>query len=287
MAIGWRAAVVGIAGLVTARAGGGPAPGVVAFAPTGSVERVEQVRLRFATPMVAFGDPRAAAPVAGIVQRGGDRVAGSTRRTMRSICPQPLAGGRRCTYALVAGLKDAAGAAVGPRRFTFDTGRPGDPRRRFPADGNERIEEGSGLPPRAQRRADSGVGRRERQLRDRRSWRGGAARHPPRCDAGDDRRARRSRTIGCGRSSRRPVPSPPDEGEAAEPKAVVVAARCRRALPAGGRVALVWGRRRRPRPTGWRRTGRIASTSRSAPPSPRASSAAAPTPPRRARRSSR
>ena len=35
--------------------------------------------------------------------------------------------------------------------------------------------------------------------------------------------------------------APPDEGEAAEPKAVVVAARCRRMLPAGGRVALVWG----------------------------------------------
>lgn len=239
MAIGWRAAVaVGIAGLVTARAGGGPAPGVVAFAPTGSVERVEQVTLRFATPMVAFGDPRAAAPVAGTCSQGATGRWVDAQNYAIDL-PQPLAGGRRCAYALVAGLKDAASGTLAPRRFTFDTGGPAI-RAAVPADGSERIEEDqvfllalNAAPTPASLAANASCAI------------DGVGEAVP-LDILPD--ATRTTIVGQAQQDYRlrsflqkAGATPPDEGEAVPPKSVIVAARCRRALPAGGRVALVWG----------------------------------------------
>ena len=242
MARGWRiAAVLALGALATARAGGGPAPGVAAFAPAGSVERVEQIKIRFVTPMVAFGDPRLPAPIAGTCS------AGATGRWVDAASyaidlPAPLAGGRRCTYALVAGLKDASGATLRPARFSFDTGGP-NIRANVPDDGGSGIEEdqvfllalNAAATPASvaanARCAIDGVG--EAVPLDI---------LPPATVA----------TIATGAGSglggyrlrsflQQAGAAPPDEGETAQPRAVVVAARCRRALPAGGRASLVWG----------------------------------------------
>lgn len=95
--------------LLAGHAGGEPRPGVELFSPLGSVERVEQIKLRFNTPMVAFGDPRLAAPLTG------NRSAGATgrwvdARTFAVDLPAPLPGDQRCSYTLVPGLKDASAA---------------------------------------------------------------------------------------------------------------------------------------------------------------------------------
>jgi len=71
--------------------------------------------------MVAFGDPRLAAPLTG------NRSAGATgrwvdARTFAVDLPAPLPGDQRCSYTLVPGLKDASGSPIAARRFDFDTG---------------------------------------------------------------------------------------------------------------------------------------------------------------------
>ncbi len=231
------AIVVGVLALAV-RAGGGPAPGVAAFSPTGSVERVEQIKVRFATPMVAFGDPRLPAPVAGTCS------AGATGRWVDAQnfaidLPTPLAGGRRCLYRLVAGLKDAAGAVLRPQAFAFDTGGP-NIRAVVPNEGGSRIEEdqvfllalnAAATPASVAARAScaiDGVGEAVPLdlLPD-------TARAAIVAGAQQDYRVRSF--------LQQAGAAPPDEGEAAQPKAVVVAARCRRTLPAGGRVDIVWG----------------------------------------------
>ena len=235
--------VAGIAGLVAglafARAGSGPAPAVAAFAPTGSVERVEQIKLRFTTPMVAFGDPRLPAPVAGTCS------AGATGRWVDAQSyaidlPRPLAGGRRCRYELVAGLKDAAGAAVdGQRRFAFDTGGPAI-RAAFPDDGSDRVEEdqifllalnAAPTPASLAARTSCAID--------------GVGEAVPLDILPDTTRAtivgQAQRDYRLRRFLQAAGAVPADEGEAVQPASVVVAARCRRALPAGGRVAVVWG----------------------------------------------
>jgi len=229
--------VIGIIGLVTARAGGGPAPGVAAFAPAGSVERVEQITLRFATPMVAFGDPRLPAPVMGTCSAGGTgRWVDAQSYTID--LPAPLVGGRRCAYELVTGVHDASGAAVGKRRFTFDTGGP-NIRAVLPDDGDGRIEEdqvfllalnATATPASVVAKAScaiDGVGEAVPLdiLAD-------ATRATIVAQAKQDYRLRSF--------LQKAGAAPPDDGEAAQPKAIVVAARCRRALPAGGRVGVVW-----------------------------------------------
>ncbi len=236
----WRAGIVGVAALVTARAGSGPPPAVAAFAPTGSVERVEQIKVRFATPMVAFGDPRLPAPVAGTCSQGATGRWVDAQNYAIDL-PAPLAGGRRCTYALVAGLKDAAGARVGGQsRFTFDTGGP-NVRAAVPDDGNRNIAEDqvfllalNAAPTAASLAAGAscaidGVGEAVPLdiLPD-------ATRATIVGQAQQDYRLRRF-LLAAGA-----VAPDADSGEQPQPKSVVVAARCRRALPAGGRVSLVW-----------------------------------------------
>jgi hypothetical protein len=106
------------------RAVSAPQAAVELFSPTGSVERVEQIKLRFTTPMVAFGDPRLPAPGVGdcTAKAPGRWV---DARTFAVDLAAPLPGGLRCTYTLSAGLKDAAGARVAGRTsFAFDTGGP-------------------------------------------------------------------------------------------------------------------------------------------------------------------
>ena len=236
----WRAAgIVGVVALAAVRADGGPSPAAV-FAPSGSVERVEQIKVRFATPMVAFGDPRLPAPIAGTCS------AGATGRWVDASSyaidlPAPLAGGRRCTYALTAGLKDSAGVVVGgPHRFVFDTGGP-NVRAVLPNDGSGRIEEDQVflLALNAAPTADTLAAGASCAI-------DGVGEAVPLDILPDATRA----TIVGGATSDMSVrnflqragavPANPEWNEQPQPKAVVVAARCRRALPAGGRVAIVW-----------------------------------------------
>ncbi len=74
--------------------------------------------------MVAFGDPRLAAPVTGNCSAGATG-RWTDAQSYAIDFPTPLAGGRRCAYTLTAGLKDASGAAIGgQRQFGFSTGGP-------------------------------------------------------------------------------------------------------------------------------------------------------------------
>ena len=242
---GWRTAivvgvVVPLALLVAGRAGGGPSPAVAAFSPAGSVERVEQIKVRFATPMVAFGDPRLPAPIAGTCSAGGTGRWVDAQSYAVDL-PAPLAGGRRCTYALVPGLRDAAGGAVGGQaRFVFDTGGP-TIRAVLPGDGSGRIEEdqvfllalnAAATPASVASGASCAID--------------GVGEAVPLDILPDATRAAIVAGDGYDYSRRsflrQAGATPPEAGEAAAPKAVVVAAHCRRALPAGGRVAIVWDR---------------------------------------------
>ncbi len=238
-AIAVAAAAAGVL-LVAVKATGDPRPGVELFSPLGAVERVEQIKLRFATPMVAFGDPRLPAPVVGNCS------AGATGRWVdaRSYAidlPAPLGGGQRCSYALVPGLKDAKGATVGMQRFAFDTGGP-NVRASTPESDGGTIEEDqifllalNAAPTPASVAANAscridGVGElvplEMLPVPTRDALVTGAAR---------DWRMRRFLVSAGWRAS--------DDSEAEkQPRAEIAAVRCRRALPAGGRMAIVWGK---------------------------------------------
>ena len=225
--------------LLTGHAGGDPRPGVELFSPLESVERIEQIKLRFNTPMVAFGDPRLAAPVTGNCSAGATS-RWVDARTFAVDLPAPLVGGKRCRYALVPGLKDAGGSPVAARRFDFDTGGP-NVRAVVPETGGGPVEEDqifllalNAAPTPASVAASAscrieGVGEivpldlLPNATRD--MLVAGGAR---------DWRLRQFLTTAGWRK---------DDDTTAEkqPRAEIVAARCGRALPAAGRVTVVWG----------------------------------------------
>ncbi len=236
----WWLAGLGTAA-ATAVAVSAPGPRVELFSPIGPVPRVEQIKVRFTTPMVAFGDPRLPAPVTGTCSEGATG-RWTDAQSYAIDFPAPLAGGRRCSYALVDGLKDASGAVVGgPRQFGFTTGGP-SVRAIAPQSGSGDIEEdqvflvalnaqptvasiaahaaclidgvGEAVPidvlPAAEvgRMLKAGAGEwRMRSLLERAGWK--------KPDYGDE-----------------PVP----------PRATILGLKCRRALPAGGTLTISWGR---------------------------------------------
>ena len=225
--------------LLAGHAGGEPRPGVELFSPLGSVERVEQIKLRFNTPMVAFGDPRLAAPLTG------NRSAGATgrwvdARTFAVDLPAPLPGDQRCSYTLVPGLKDASGSPIAARRFDIDAGGP-NVRAVVPETGGGAVEEdqifllalnaapiSESVAAKASCRIE-GVGEvlpldlLPSTTRD--TLVAG--------DARDWRRRQFLTTTGWRKNDDTTVDK--------QPRAEIAAARCRRALPSGGNVALVWG----------------------------------------------
>ncbi|WP_185964993.1 alpha-2-macroglobulin family protein [Glacieibacterium frigidum] len=222
------------------RAASAPQAGVELFSPSGSVERVEQIKIRFATPMVAFGDPRLPAPGTGncTAKAPGRWV---DARTFAVDLSAPLPGGLRCTYTLTPGLKDAAGArVVGRTTFAFDTGGP-NIRSIIPQEDSGSIEEDSvfllalnALPTPASVAAHAsctieGVG--EAVPLD---LLPNATRDKILSEAGQDYSVRRF----LGEAGQRKAEY---EGEEIPPRAEIVAAKCRRAFPAGGRVAILWG----------------------------------------------
>ncbi len=112
---------------------------VEAFSPQGTTKAVRQVQARFSLPLVALGDPRAAAPFDAECA-----VAGSGKwlddRTWVYDFVRDLPGGLRCEFRLRAGLKDAAGQRLAAETFRFDTGGPQVVAVR-PVDGDAAIDE--------------------------------------------------------------------------------------------------------------------------------------------------
>ena len=101
------------------------APGIAALSPQGTVKQVRQVAVRFATPMVPYGDPRSpgdplevACPVPG-QGRWVDA------RSWVYDFARTLPGGLRCTVRQRPGLTDLAGRPLPTTpEFAFDTGGP-------------------------------------------------------------------------------------------------------------------------------------------------------------------
>lgn len=127
------------AGLAQSGAESRKAAAVEAFSPQGGAKAVRQVQARFSLPLVALGDPRAAAPF-----EVDCPVAGSGTwlddRTWIYDFVRALPGGMRCEFRLRAGLNDAAGQPVAAETFRFDTGGPEVVAMR-PVDGDGAIDE--------------------------------------------------------------------------------------------------------------------------------------------------
>ncbi|KPF57636.1 hypothetical protein IP88_16675 [alpha proteobacterium AAP81b] len=217
---------------------GAPPARVEVFLPMGAVAGPEQISVRFSTPMVALGDPRLPAPITGNCSQGATGRWADAYSYAIDL-PTPLPGGHVCRYTLVPGLKDASGAAItGARQFVFSTGGP-TVRAVLPR--YTEIEEDqlflialNAAPTPASVAAGAaclveGVGEavpldvQPDKVRD--TVLNGAAK---------DWRVKEFLVEAGWRK--------PEYGEQ-EPraKAVIVAAKCRRTLPAGGAMTLVWG----------------------------------------------
>ena len=94
-------------------------PGVASFSPQGAVAAPRQIVVKFNTAMAAMGSD-AAAPVQGACAAGASGQWLDPQRYAIDL-PASLPGGRACSFTLVRGLADLAGRplpAVGPFRFT-------------------------------------------------------------------------------------------------------------------------------------------------------------------------
>ncbi len=94
-------------------------PGVGANGLGGAIERFT---LRFSQPMLALGDPRAAAPFATACAGTGRW---ADQQTWIYDFAAPLGGGTTCTFEAREGLRSTSGVDLtGQRRFTVDAGGP-------------------------------------------------------------------------------------------------------------------------------------------------------------------
>lgn len=105
-------------------ASGDTAPQVTMATPGSAGGAIERFTVRFSEPMVPLGDPRSQGPFAVTCP-----VAGQGRwidqTTYAHEFEKPLPGGISCGFVLREGLKTLRGAAVsGQQRFTVDTGGP-------------------------------------------------------------------------------------------------------------------------------------------------------------------
>jgi alpha-2-macroglobulin len=100
------------------------AQSVAAFSPKGEVKGVRQVTARFSTPMVAFGDPRAAQPFDIACAPTGKGRWADPRNWVYDF-DADLPAGVRCAFTLRPGTTDLDGKPVmAPSPFRFDTGGP-------------------------------------------------------------------------------------------------------------------------------------------------------------------
>jgi len=119
----WRFAAIFLA-FGPIAASGVNAPTVIMASPGTGDGAVERFTIRFSDPMVPLGDPRAAAPVdvACSIAGEGRWIDG---QTFVHEFSRALPGGITCTLTLKPDLKSLAGQAVGgQRRFVIDTGGP-------------------------------------------------------------------------------------------------------------------------------------------------------------------
>ena len=214
---------------------------VESFSPEGQVRKLRQVTARFTQPMVAFGDPRGADPfTVDCMARGKGRWIDGT--TWSYDFEADLPGAVACRFTLRQDSRDLAGQPLGGQRaFAFTTGGPAVARTR-PYEGSGGIDENQifvlGLD--AQVAPDSV---------ERHAWcraEGINEKIPVRVLAGEERE--RIRAVqrdfidghlgrwfkARGLAWRRDAPL---GGEL--PLAVL---QCRRTLPAGSEVALMWGK---------------------------------------------
>jgi uncharacterized protein YfaS (alpha-2-macroglobulin family) len=114
------------------------APQVVMATPGTGGGSIERFTVRFSDPMVALGDPRATGPFKVECSTAGQG-RWIDQRTYVWEFTAPLPGGQSCSFDLRAGLTDLRGAELaGTRRFTVDSGGP-KARAVLPGDGT--IEE--------------------------------------------------------------------------------------------------------------------------------------------------
>ncbi|WP_372918421.1 MG2 domain-containing protein, partial [Sandarakinorhabdus sp.] len=224
-----------IVGVVGAPLIGQPRPGVASFSPEGRVAAPRQIVVRFATPMAALGGD-APAPIVGACAAGA---AGRWLDPQRYAIdlPAPLPGGRACSFALAPGLQDLAGRALpaaGPFRFTT----PGPSLRAIAPEYEELAEDqvfliASEAPP-----TPASLAAHAACLID------GVGEKIP-LDALPDRT--RDAIIKGSRGNwnlnwflEQAGWRPAQDGEP-RTRASITAAKCRRSLPPGGKVTILWG----------------------------------------------
>lgn len=117
-----------------------PPAAVELFSPQGAARQVRQVTARFTTPIVTLGDPRLPDPF-DVTCPGAGQGRWADPRNWVYDFDEDLPAGLRCTFALRADLRTAAGAALsGKRSFAFTTGGPAIAGS-YPREGWEAIDE--------------------------------------------------------------------------------------------------------------------------------------------------
>lgn len=116
-----------------------PAARVESFSPTGSVKAPRQVAVRFSEPIVAFGDPRPAAPFTIACSEKGVGRWLDTRRWVFDF-ERDVPAGVRCRFETRPDLKALSGSNVATATFEFRTGGP-QVQEVDPYDGSDTIEE--------------------------------------------------------------------------------------------------------------------------------------------------
>lgn len=114
-------------------------PDVEMFSPQGSVKDLRQVSVRFATPMVALGDPRLPEPFSVDCAAAGRGRWADARNWVYDFATE-LPAGRVCHFTLKDALHDMAGVAFAEHPvFEFDTGGPAV-RKSMPYEGDGNID---------------------------------------------------------------------------------------------------------------------------------------------------
>ncbi len=115
------------------------APGIEQFSPRGTVKVVRQAAVRFATPMVALGDPRLPDPFAVSCPEAGRGRWVDPRNWVYDF-PRDLPSGVSCRFEAKPGLKDLEGRALPAAQvFSFDTGGPAI-LRSWPGEGSDSVQ---------------------------------------------------------------------------------------------------------------------------------------------------
>ncbi|WBH15225.1 alpha-2-macroglobulin family protein [Sphingomonas radiodurans] len=242
MRLAVRLAILGLA-LAPVAALSDNAPRVILAQPGVEAGGIARFTVRFSQPMVPLGDPRAAAPMSVDCAVGGDG-RWVDQQTWVHDFASALPGGTTCTFKTRAGLKSVAGFAVtGEQSFTVDSGGP-VARAVLPSAYGTEIEEdqvflvAANLPPTAQSVAAGaycavdGIGERipvEVLAPD--------TAGKLLAGLGKDRWEVRQFLENGGM----PADLPEAAAERQRALAGVTALRCRRALPPGRDMALVWG----------------------------------------------